>query len=284
MKIKLLLFFVLAMTVQGFSQEKVVEIQSQKEFFNSVTLTPQCGTGNEVVLPFSVFWEQKTGTVKVDFKSNKGTGKTLYCFPQKMTIKKEVMKLRKDVWFAKEVKKCQVKKTVNACIDAAQLVNAETLPSDSIQTLEFDNSNATMSFLFRRTGQDNADITIPFHFYIASKETKSKRTQKIEYETTFTLIIKRSGTSAPPKNTTPTTPKEENKPAVETVNCKTLHKANEQLTELLLDIKNSNSNLTPLKQKYETIKKSVANPEYKKCKEEYKVYESLCGKIDNRLK
>ena len=288
MKIKLFFFFLLAVTVQGFSQEKTIEIQPQKEFLNSVILAPACGKGNEMELPFTVFWDKKAETVKIDFKSNTAADKVLFLFPKRMFIKKEVMKLRKEVAFAKEVKKCQIKGTVNTGIDTKKLVNVEEPTLDSIQTLDCGNSNASMSFLFKKAFQNNGDIVIPFHFYVASKETSKKaRNRKIEYETELTLIIKKHTETAPSKKVVPTDPKPKtpSKPLPETVNCKALYKANEQLTELLLDIKNStSSNLTPFKQKYETIKKSVANPEYKKCKEEYKTFESLCVKIENRLK
>jgi hypothetical protein len=141
-----------------------------------------------------------------------------------------------------------------------------------------------MVFLFKKPFQNTGDIVIPFHLYMASKETlKKEKKLKIEYEAVFTLIIKKKvETSAPAPNNEPNKPKGI---ISEPVNCKILYKANEQLAELLLDIKNSNpAKLTSLKQKYETIKRSVINPEFKKCKEEYKAYESLCSKIDNRLK
>ena len=299
MKTKLFFFFLLAITLKGFSQEKVIEIQPQKEFTNSVTLIPVCGKGDEITLPFTVFWDKKAETLKIDFKNNKNADKMLFFFPKRMFIK-EILKLRKDVYFAKEIQKCQFKKTVNAGIDLKELVNVEMLTLDIIQTLDFEDKNTAISSFFNKTFQNNGDIVIPFHLYVASKEnakdatkentkktpkeTTKKVKNKIEYEAIFTLIIKkRTETNTQQKNTAPT-PKDGNK-VNETVNCKTLYKANEQLAELLLDIKNSNpSNLTSLKQKYEKIKKSVANPEYKKCKEEHRAFESLCSKIDNRLK
>jgi hypothetical protein len=289
MKNQFFFLLLLALTFKGFSQEKTIEIQAQKEFLNAVILTPACGKGNDVELPFAVFWDKKNETLKIDFKSNKVSDKILFFFPQRLSIPKGVMKVREDVWFAKEVKKCQRKKTVNPCVDYAKLVNIEEpeLYSLRIGTLDFSDKNAAKSFLFEKAFKENGDVVIPFHFYIASKETFKERKLKIEYEAIFTLIIKkRAETVAPQKEITPATPKE-TPPAApkETVNCKTLYKANEQLAELLLDIKNSTpTNLTQLKQKYATIKKSVAGAEFQKCKEEYKAYESLCSKIDNRLK
>ena len=272
MKQKLFFLFLLAITMKGFSQEKIIEIQPQREFSSSVTITPACGTGNETELPFTVFWDKKMETLKVEFKSNKEAGKMLLVFPKKMKMKKEVMKLKKEVWFAKEMKKCPPKKAVNASVDIKELVNIDAPVPDSIITLDLAERNATMKFIFKKPFQDEAPIVIPFHLYIGSKETfKKDRSLKIEYEASFTLLIKKRETvAAPPK---------------ETVNCKVVFKANEQLAELLLDIKNSNqANLPSLKKKYETIKRSVADPEYKNCKEEYKAFISLCSKIDNRLK
>jgi len=273
MKIKLLLLpFLLVLPLSGFAQEKIIEIQAQKEFSNSVILTPACGKGNDMELPFTVFWDKKMETLKIELKSNKETGKMLFVFPKKMKIQKSVMKLRKEVWFAKELKKCQFKKAVNAGISVKELVNVDAPEPDTIKTLDLADRNATMKFLFKKPFQDDTPIVIPLHLYAGSKETyKKERSLKIEYEAIFTLLIKkRAETVAPAK---------------ETVNCKALFKANEQLAELLLDVKNSNqANLASLKQKYATIKKSVADPEYKKCKEEYKSFESLCSKIDNRLK
>jgi hypothetical protein len=275
MKIKLLFYFILVLPLVGFSQEKLIEIQAQKEFLSSVTLTPACGKGTETELPFTVFWDKKTETLKIDFKGNKDAAQMLLFFPKRMFIK-EIMKLSKEVWFSKEVKKCQIKKTVSAGVDIKQLVNVEEPSLDAIQILDFADKNATINLLFKKPFQNTGDIIIPFHLYMASKEiSKKERNRKIGYEAIFTLIIKKCAeTTTPSQNTT-----------TENVNCKTLYKANEQLAELLLDIKNSNpANLATLKQKYATIKKSVANSEYKKCKEEYKAFESLCGKIDNRLK
>ena len=290
MKIKLFFFFLLAITLKGFSQEKTIEIQSQTTHSNTVTLTPACGKGTETELPFTVLWDKKTETIKIDFKSNKTSDKSLFFFPKRMFIKKEVMKLRKEVWFAKEVKKCQTKKTVNSGVDTKNIFNIEYLSPDTIKTLDLSDSKATMSLLFHKAFQNNGEITIPFHFYIVSNETLKKgKNMKIEYEAIFTLTIKKRGETG--ATTTPAKPAILDKPSTpptlpkEPVDCKTLYKANEQLGELLLDLKNSApSTLASLKQKYATIKKSVENPEYKKCKEEYKAFESLCGKIDNRLK
>jgi hypothetical protein len=276
MKIKLLLLLSLFLiTAKGFSQETVIEIQPQKEFISSVTLAPVCGKGENVELLCIVFWDKKTETLKVDFKNNTNVNKTLFFFPKRMFIKKEIMKLRKNIYFAKEIKKCQFKKTVNAGMDAQKLANVEALSLDAIQTLDLEEKNSSMSFFFNKPFQSTGDIVIPLHLYVASKESSKKaRNIKIEYESQLTLFIKKHIETLPSPA-----------PQKETVNCKPLYKANEQLTELLLDIKNSNpSNIKSLKQKYETIKKSVANPEYKKCKDEYKVFENLCSKIDNRLK
>jgi len=284
MKIKLFLsLFFIALAGKGFSQEKTIEIQPQKEVSSSVSITPVCGNGNEMELPFTVFWDKKAETLKVEFKSNKTADKMLLFFTKKMPVK-QVMKLREDVWFAKEVKKCQTKKNVNLGVDIDNLVNIEEplLPLRvGILTLDFSDKNASMSFLFNKPFQNQGDIVIPFHLYVTSKDTlKGKRTLKVEYEALFTLVIKkRTETAAPAEVPASVAPQKEK------VNCKTLYKANEQLAELLLDIKNSTpANLASLKQKYASIKKSVANPEYKNCKEEYKSFESLCSKIDNRLK
>jgi hypothetical protein len=273
MKIKLTFLILLALTLKGFAQEKIIEIQPQKESFNSVTLLPICGKGAETEVPFTVFWDKKTETVEVSFKSSKMGDKVLFCFPTKLSIKKN-MKLRRDIWFAKEVKKCQRKKIVNAYVDFQNLVNIEAPTLDSITSLDFADKKASLIFLFKKPFQNAADIVIPFHLYLSSKETfKKEKLYKIEYEALFTLVIKK-------KTETPAA-----QPPKETVNCKTLYKANEQLAELLLDMKNSSqANLASLKKKYESIKKSVENSEYKKCKEEYKAFESLCSKIDNRLK
>ncbi|MDR2971059.1 MAG: hypothetical protein LBU83_03935 [Bacteroidales bacterium] len=269
----LLLLLLFAFTFKGFAQEKTIEIQPQKESFNSVTLIPICGKGAETEVPFTVFWDKKTETVEVCFKSSKVGDKVLFCFPKKLSIKKN-MKLRKDIWFAKEVKKCQRKKTVNPCVDLQNLVNIEAPMLDSITALDLADKKASIVFLFKKPFQDAEDIVIPFHLYLSSKDTlKKERTRKIEYEALFTLVIKKKTESSAPQ------------PPKEAVNCKTLYKANEQLAELLLDIKNSSqANLPTLKKKYEAIKKSVANPEYKNCKEEYKAFVNLCNKIDNRLK
>jgi len=65
--------------------------------------------------------------------------------------------------------------------------------------------------------------------------------------------------------------------------CPAVNQANEKLTELLLDIKNSKKSKASLQQEFEKIKKMVEDPAAQKCKE-YKVFKDLCSRIDTRLK
>jgi len=65
--------------------------------------------------------------------------------------------------------------------------------------------------------------------------------------------------------------------------CPLVTQANEKLTELLLDIKNSQKSKASLLQEFEKIKKTVEDPAAQKCKE-YKVFKTLCSRIEIRLK
>lgn len=65
--------------------------------------------------------------------------------------------------------------------------------------------------------------------------------------------------------------------------CSVVGQANEKLTELLLDIKNSKKSKASLQQEFERIKKTVDEPAFQKCKE-YKVFNDLCNRIEARLK
>jgi len=65
--------------------------------------------------------------------------------------------------------------------------------------------------------------------------------------------------------------------------CSVVGQANEKLTELLLDAKNSKKSKASLQQEFERIKKTVEEPAFQKCKE-YKVFNDLCKRIEARLK
>ena len=399
MKIKILLLLLTLIAIKVFSQEEVIYLYPQKEYESIITLSPAVGKGSEVNLNLTVFWDNNNELIKVELKGARGEEKFIYFFPEKMFIKKQVMKLRQDIWFTKDMLKCD-KGTVDAGINPKKLVNLELdEPIKSIRMLECSDKSSVFSFDFREAIMDYEDLTIPLNLYIATKETlKGERRRKVEYLSKFSIIVLLQSSCDDPdlvkviqtlsaeienmqtqtttiqreidnlvdlpcatilelpekllgkekeitqirdmrfaacdnlKKTINTynevletrnktifnynlalddyiefclepepepevvevvpepepipvkTPVQPQTP-VEEVNCRNLYKANEQLAELLLDVKNSKQpNLSSFKQEFDKIKKSVSSPGYKNCKSDYKVYESLCSKIENRFK
>jgi len=194
MNIKMFLFFlfVVNISVRGFSQEDItIQLVPKKEYEKLLTFRPSPGEGKEVRLPLAVSWDFDTKLIKVEFRSNRNNPEIfIYSFP-KLMFHKNVMKIKKDVWFDKGMKKYSKDKTVEKSIDNETLVNVKLEEeNNTIKTLEFRDPESKMTFYFREIASKKGSICkIPIKLYVASKETKSKRDKKIEYPIKFTLCI-----------------------------------------------------------------------------------------------
>jgi len=85
MKIRLLLIFLLAITINGFSQLNIdlyINLVSMKEVQTTIPLRPVSGTGKEVNVPATLFWYNKGGKLKLELKGGGTEEMFIYSFPQ----------------------------------------------------------------------------------------------------------------------------------------------------------------------------------------------------------
>jgi hypothetical protein len=164
--------------------------------------------------------------------------------------------------------------------------------SNELKVLVFRDAESKLTFYFRESDSKTDNVCIiPITFYVASSETKAKKDRKIEYQAKFTLTIIIQDPSGVSTNTSTgtTNPSSGSSTGTSTVtgtakDCQTIERINKDLARLYYEIKESKqSNLSVLKQKYEDIKKKVADPNYKKCKD-YEAFIEWCGVIDAQLK
>ena len=193
MKIKLLLIFLLAITINGFSQLNIdlyINLVSMKETQTTIPLRPVSGQGKEITIPATLFWYNKDGKLKLELKGGGAEEMFVYAFPAKQEYKK-LMKNTKEIWFDKKmIKKFLKKKMVEGCVDNNMLAGATLDENDNlIKALELRDPESRMTWFFNKNGEN---CKIPMTLYVASRENvnpKSTRSRKIEYPTKFTLNI-----------------------------------------------------------------------------------------------
>jgi len=193
MKIKLLLFFLIAITIKGFSQLNIdiyISLVPMKESQTTIPLRPISGTGKEINIPATLQWYNKDGILKLELKGGSAEEMFIYSFPNNQNYKK-LMKERKEIWFDKKmIKKFMKTKMVEGCVNNNTLENVILDENDNIlKALEFSDPQSKLTYFFRKN-EDNCKI--PMTLYVASRENikpKSLRDRKIEYPAKFTLNI-----------------------------------------------------------------------------------------------